>query len=327
LNALQPLDSDLAGSSTVDHGDYFAGIWDTNVVGGRLYGVPWYVDTRLLFYRRDLLAQAGFSAPPKSWQELERMLAAVKARVGPDRYAILLPLNEFEPLLMLALQQDEPLLREDGRWGNFESAGFRRALEFYLEMFRRGWAPPLANSEVSNVWNEFGRGYFSFYLSGPWNIGEFKRRLPAEKQDTWMTAPLPGPNGPGPSIAGGSSLAVFSASHNKPAAWQLIEYLSQPAVQRRFHELTGDLPPRRASWAEAPLADDIYARAFRDQLERVKPAPKVPEWERIANEIRLVAERAVHGELSVDQAVKELDRRTDRILEKRRWLLGRGAGG
>ncbi len=327
LNALQPLDPYLAGSSTIDHSDYFTGIWDTNVVGGKLYGVPWYVDTRLLFYRRDLLAQAGFSAPPKSWQELYQMLAAIKGRVGPDRYSILLPLNEFEPLLMLALQQDEPLLREDGRWGNFESGGFRQALEFYLGMFQRGWAPPLTNSEVSNVWNEFGRGYFSFYISGPWNIGEFKRRLPAEKQDTWMTAPLPGPNGPGASIAGGSSLAVFSASRNKPAAWQLIEYLSQPAIQRRFHELTGDLPPRRTSWADGPIADDIYARAFRDQLERVKPAPKVPEWERIANEMRVVAERAVHGELSVDQAVKELDARADRILEKRRWLLGRGAGG
>ena len=198
LNALQPLDSYVAGSSTVDPGDYFAGIWDTNVVAGKLYGVPWYVDTRLLFYRRDLLAQAGFSAPPKSWQELYQMLAAIKGRVGPDRYSILLPLNEFEPLLMFALQQDEPLLREDGRWGNFESGGFRQALEFYLGMFQRGWAPPLTNSEVSNVWNEFGRGYFSFYISGPWNIGEFKRRLPAETQDTWMTARCPGRMAPAP---------------------------------------------------------------------------------------------------------------------------------
>ena len=35
---------------------YFAGIWDTNVVDGMPYGIPWYVDTRVLFYRRDLLA-------------------------------------------------------------------------------------------------------------------------------------------------------------------------------------------------------------------------------------------------------------------------------
>jgi multiple sugar transport system substrate-binding protein len=74
------------------------------------------------------------------------------------------------------------------------------------------------------------------------------------------------------------------------------------------------------------LADDVYARAFREQLERVKPAPKVPEWERIANELRLVAERTVHGQISVDEAAAELDARTDRILEKRRWILSRRGG-
>ena len=327
LGALEPLDRYVAASPTVEHGDYFVGIWDTNVVNGALYGVPWYVDTRLLFYRRDLLARAGFAAPPRSWPEWTRMLAAIQARASPGAYAILLPLNEFEPLLALALQQDESLLRDDGRWGNFQSDGFRRTLELYVEMFRRGWAPPVTNSQLSNVWNEFGRGSFTFYISGPWNIGEFKRRLPPSQQGTWMTAPLPGPQGPGASIAGGSSLVVFRASRNKVSAWRLIEYLSQPAVQSRFHERTGDLPPRRSAWRDASLFGDIHARAFREQLERAKPAPRVPEWERIATEMRLVAERAAHGELSVERAARELDARADRILEKRRWLLARGGRG
>ena len=323
LNALAPLDRYIAGSPTVVADDYFAGIWDTNRVDGHVYGVPWYVDTRLAFYRRDLLERAGFAAPPRSWDEWRRMLAAIQTHAGPDRQAILLPLNEFEPLVALALQQDETLLREDGRWGNFGSAGFRRALAFYVEMFQRGWAPILVSAAVSNVWTDFGRGRFAFYVSGPWNIGELRRRLPAEQQDTWMTAPLPGPHGPGASIAGGSSLVVFRASRHQAAAWRLIEFLSQPAVQRRFHALTGDLPPRRTTWADPALADDVHARAFREQLERVKPAPKVPEWERIANEIRVVAERAVRGALSVEQAARELDARANRILEKRRWMLAR----
>ena len=45
---------------------------------------------------------------------------------------------------------------------------------------------------------------------------------------------------------------------------------------------------------------------------------KVPVGSRV-----LVVERAVHGELSVDQAVRQLDARADQILEKRRWLLAR----
>ncbi|HUH94496.1 MAG TPA: sugar ABC transporter substrate-binding protein [Casimicrobiaceae bacterium] len=325
LHALEPLDARVKGSTAIESGDYFSGIWDTNVIDGRLYGLPWYVDTRLLFYRRDLLAQAGFDAPPRSWDDWQRMLAAIKAHAGPDRYGVLLPLNEFEPLLVLALQQPDPLLVDDGTRGNFESAGFKRTLAFYVGMFRRGYAPPLTNAEISNVWNEFARGYFVFYITGPWNIGEFKRRLPAALQQSWMTAPLPGPDGPGASIAGGSSLVLFARSRVKDAAWQWLEYLSRPEVQARFHELTGDLPPRRTTWNQGALAADPYARAFRDQLERVKPAPNVPEWERIATEMRLVAERAVDGRLTVDQAAAELDARADRILEKRRSLLARRA--
>ena len=52
----------------------------------------------------------------------------------------------------------------------------------------------------------------------------------------------------------------------------------------------------------------------------------MPEWERIATEMRLVVERVVHGDLAAERAPDELDARADRILEKRRWLLDRKAG-
>jgi len=327
LGALEPLDQRVQASPDIDARDYFPGIWDTNRVQGRLFGVPWYVDTRLLFYRRDLLAQAGFAAPPRTWDEWMQMLAAVKRLVGPERYAILLPLNEYDPLVALALQQNEPLLREDGRFGNFRSEGFRRTWRFYLSMYEQRLAPPASSNEIANVWNEFARGYFSFYISGPWQIGEFRRRLPAALQSAWATAPLPGPHGPGASIAGGSSLVLFRRSRRKDAAWQLVQYLSRPAVQQRFHAITGNLPPRRSVWDHAVLAQDVPTLAFRDQLERVVPLPKVPEWERIATELRVIVERVVHGDVPADLALAELDARVDTMLEKRRWLLDRRAGG
>jgi multiple sugar transport system substrate-binding protein len=118
---------------------------------------------------------------------------------------------------------------------------------------------------------------------------------------------------------------VFRRSQAKDAAWQLIEYLSRPDVELRFRAMTGDLPPRRSAWRDPALAADAHARAFRDQLERVKPTPKVPEWERIADEMRNVAERAARGQWTVDEAAHELDARANRILEKRRWVLARAA--
>ena len=326
LDALEPLDPGVRASRQLDLSDYDAGILDTNRIDGRPYGVPWYVDTRLLFYRRDLLAAAGFDAPPRDWDEWVRMLTAVKRRVGPDRYAIVLPLNEYEPFVALWLQQGEPLLRDGGRFGNFRSDGFARTLRLYLSMFERRLAPPVAHSEIANLWHEFARGYFSFFVSGPWQMGELRRRLPPELQSAWMTAPLPGPTGPGASIAGGSSLAIFRRSRRKAEAWRLVEFLSRPEVQQEFYRLTGDLPARRSAWAPA-LAQDPRAQAFRDQLTRARAVPKVPEWERIATELRLVLERVVRGELPAAGVAEELDARADRILEKRRWMLDRRAQG
>jgi multiple sugar transport system substrate-binding protein len=323
VGALMPLGPMVNVSDAVKPDDYFPGIWDTNLIGDTLYGVPWYVDTRLIFYRRDLLAKAGFDHPPRNWAEWEHQLTAIKAMAGPSRYSILLPLNEFEPLVSFGLQQAEPLLRDGGRYGNFESAGFKDALNFYVNIFRNGWAPLAANTQISNVWTEFARGFFSFYVSGPWNIAEFKARLPEDLRDAWATATLPGPNGPGASIAGGSSLVIFNSSPHKLAAWRLIEYLSRAEVQSRFYELVGDLPPRRMSWENPIFTNDPYTAAFREQLERARPTPKVPEWERIATEIRLIGEQLAHGELSVNEAAADLDGRTNVILAKRRWMLDR----
>ncbi|GIV62405.1 MAG: sugar ABC transporter substrate-binding protein [Rhodothermaceae bacterium] len=324
LGALEDLTPWIDGTDGVDSTAYFPGIWETNVIDGAVYGIPWYVDTRLLFYRTDLLAQAGFDHPPRTWDEWTTMLAALKRQAGSDRYAILLPVNEFEPPIILALQQPDPMLRDGGRYGNFESPGFRRAFTFYTDMFRHGWAPKVANTQVPNVWQEFARGYFTFYITGPWNIGGFRERLPAAVQDDWMTAPMPGPGTwPGTSVAGGSSLVMFRDAAHKPEAWALIAYLSRPETQVRFHELLGNLPARREAWDDSVLIANPYARAFREQLAHVKPTPKVPEWERIATLIRTYAEAVVFGRMTVDRALAALNRDVDALLEKRRWMLAR----
>ena len=325
LDALAPLDSLLAGSRAIERDDFFRGIWETNVIDDTLYGVPWYVDTRVLFYRRDILAEAGYPEPPTTWGEWRDAMEAVKADMGPGQYPLLLPSNEWPPLIIFGMQAGSPLLRDSGRYGDFSGARFRRAFEFYVSLFRDGLAPVLSNTEVSNLYQEFARGNIAMYMTGPWNIGEFSRRLPPELQDDWMTAPLPGPGGPGISMAGGSSVVVFRSSRHIGEAWKLIEFLSQPEQQVRFYELSGDLPAQREAWQDSILAGNPYAGAFRRQLERVEPLPKVPEWEQIATRSFERGEEAVRGQATIEETLRALDRDVDRILEKRRSLLARGS--
>lgn len=322
LGALEPLQAhaDAAGLRAAD---YFDAIWRTNQVDGVLYGLPWYVDTRLLFYRSDLFERAGVTRMPEDWAGFVLALDALQ-RHGVA-HPLLLPLPEFEPLLALALQQDEPLLRDGDRYGNFRSAGFRRALAFYLERFARGHAPYLTGNQIANLWQEFGRGTFAAYISGPWNIGELDRRLPSALHGRWGTAPLPGPHGPGASTAGGASLVIFRRARRQAEAMQVLAFLSRPETQLRLHALTGNLPPRRATWALAPLAGERRAAAFAQQLERAKASPAVPEWERIAQEMQLFATRAQRFGTPVDEVAAALDARVDGFLEKRRWMLARAA--
>lgn len=327
LGALEPLDGRVRRSAVVNPADYFSGIWDTNVVEGVVYGIPWYVDTRLLFYRTDLLAAVGFPRPPRTWSEWVEAMRRIKAHGGPGHFGALLPVDEYEQPVIFGRQLGADLLRDGGRYGDFQSPAFRQAAGFYVGLYRSGLAPILANAQIANVYQGFARGDYAFYITGPWNVGEFRRRLPPEMQGKWNTAPLPAPDGsrdwPGVSVAGGASLAVFRGAAHPEEAWKVIEYLSEPAVQIRFHDLCGDLPPRASAWAAPSLAGDPQTRAFREQLQRVAPAPKVAEWEQIAAQIWQGLEPAIRGQEHVDDALTDLDHRVDQILEKRRSVLAR----
>jgi len=326
LRALSPLDPGLAPLG-VTREKFFGGIWDTNVLDGVAYGVPWYVDTRLLFYRKDLLARAGYSSMPTTWEGWRECLRAIKARGGPKRYGIFLPTNEWMSPVVLGLQAGSPLLADGGTRGAFRAPEYRRAFEFYVSMFHDGLAPAIGFNEIANKYQELERGTFAMMVTGPWELGEFARRLPDSLQSQWSTAVMPGPDGPGASFAGGSSLVVFHGSKHPAEAWALVEFLSRPEQQVRFWRLTGDLPARREAWADSGLAADERTRTFGDQLQRTVPCPMVPEWEEIATRVYEQADRAIRGVVPADTALADLDRIVDRLLEKRRWLAARRAAG
>ncbi len=291
LDAVTPVDDLVAA----DRDDFFAGILDTNVVDGRTWGVPWYADTRLLFYRADLARAAGVAEPPATWAAW-----------------------------LDALAHGARLLRDDDTRGDFASPAARDAFGFYVDLFRRGFARRDAATQVTNVYQDFAAGRFTYWITGPWNLGELAHRLPPALADAWSTAPMPAPvpGAPGVSVAGGASLVVSRGTSEPELARALVRHLADPATACRLYALDGDLPARRSAWTACGIAADARAAAFLRQLQSVVATPKIPEWERIATRLTHYLELAVRGDLDLDAALAALDRDVDAILEKRRSLRG-----
>ncbi len=326
LNSITPMNKWIEKSASIKKENFFEGIWDTNIIDSIVYGIPWYVDTRVLFYRKDIFQRAGYDHSPKTWEELFDLSRKIKALFpNEDKYAIYLPTNEWAPFVIFGLQAGSDILKEKNTRGDFNSKEFKEAFN-YLVKFHKERLAPIGISQVTNVYQAFADEYFSMYISGPWNIPEFKKWMKGDLTDKWSTAPLPAykDNYPGVSLAGGSSLVIFNNSQHKEEAWKLIEYLSRPHIQIEFYKLLNDLPSIKEAWNDPILKDDPYMKAFYEQFFHVVATPKVPEWEQIAfSKVQQYAELAARNALTVDEALKQLDNDVDRILEKRRWLQSR----
>ncbi|MBU1298702.1 MAG: sugar ABC transporter substrate-binding protein [Bacteroidetes bacterium] len=325
LNAIEDLNPWIEKSSIVKKENYFEGIWDTNVMDGVPYGIPWYVDTRVMFYRKDILEQAGYKNPPATWDEwFDASLKIIQLAGGKEKYAVLLPTNEWVPFVVTGLQNGSTLLKDDNRYGDFSGEKFMKAFEFVMRFYEKKLAP-VGITQVTNIYQGIAEGFFAMYITGPWNIGEFQKRMPPALQDKWMTAPLPGPdkNTPGVSLAGGASLVIFRNSTKKEQAWKFIEYLSAVQRQLEFYKVTGNLPAVEEAWNDTLFRNNVYVKAFYEQFKHVVPTPKIPEWEQIAMKVQQYAEFASAQKMSVTQALAELDKDVNIILEKRRWMLNR----
>ncbi|HEY6951685.1 MAG TPA: sugar ABC transporter substrate-binding protein [Bacteroidota bacterium] len=328
LNALEPLDEYARRSSTLRLDDFFEGVLKTNVIDSVLYGIPWYVDTRVIFYRKDLLNGVGYDAPPATWDETLRLCDALQRKArskGIVRYPIFLPTSEWVPAIILGMQAGGDLLKDDRTAGNFSGPDFKKAFMLLAKFYQMQYSPS-GQQLITNLYNSFSEGLITMYITGPWNIGEFSRRLPQNLQGEWMTAPMPSMDEhfPGASLPLGTSLVVFRASKKKAEAWKFIEYLASTKQSIAFYKITGSLPPRKSAWEDTTLSANRYVQAFYKQLQRLDPLPPVPEWEQIVIKLQLYVEYIATNTLTVDEALRRFDAEVNQMLAKRRWLVEKG---
>ncbi|WP_139129202.1 extracellular solute-binding protein, partial [Paenibacillus nuruki] len=94
--------------------NFFKGAQQTMTYNDQLVGIPWYIDTRVLFYRADLLKQVGYNEPPKTWAELKDAATKLAAR-GNGNYGILLDSQDQVFTLPFAWENGSEVISSDNK--------------------------------------------------------------------------------------------------------------------------------------------------------------------------------------------------------------------
>ncbi|HVH93454.1 MAG TPA: sugar ABC transporter substrate-binding protein [Nocardioidaceae bacterium] len=296
----------------VDQNAFYPGGWKSTVVGDTSYGVPWYVETRVLYYRTDLAKKAGWDHAPKTWDELQKFAADLK-KAGVKYPVSLQPgqTGSWQSVLPFAWSNGAQVANAAGTDYTIDSPEMTEALDYYKSFFDKGYSQTRM-LDPGELENGFAKGTYGSFISGPWHIGLVEDA--GLTPDKYTVAPLPGKDSsPGTSFTGGGDLAVFKDAKNRDGAWKLVKWLSQPPTQQKWYETLKDLPAVKGAWQSGTLADDPQLQVFGSQLDKAEAPPAVPTWEQVAAVIDANVEKAVKGKMPPKEAVADMQQQASSI--------------
>lgn len=155
----------------IDSGKFFEGAQETTVVDGVSYAVPWYVETRLVYYRTDIAEAAGVTEPPTSWEGLKEMAAAMQEQDGVDYGISIQPggTGSWQTVLPFMWSNGGAVVNDDVTEFTFDTDENAEALAYYQSFFTEG----IANDAPSQGTTEqdFVSGSVPMFISGPWMMG------------------------------------------------------------------------------------------------------------------------------------------------------------
>ncbi|WP_318219044.1 ABC transporter substrate-binding protein [Streptomyces sp. SCL15-6] len=283
---------------------------DTATYDGQLYAVPYVTNAGLLLYRKDVLAKEGLP-PPRTWAELEKDARTIAPKYGLDGYAgQLLP---YEGLTVNAAEAvysaGGTILGDEGRRVTVDSVAAREGIGFLVRGVREGWIPKQALTYKEEESRQaFQDGHLLFLRNWPYAY------VAASAKDSSVAGKvgvvrLPGPDGPGTSVLGGSNLAVAAHARHPDSAARLIAYLTSEPAQRQV--LTrGAMPPVRASLYQTPalIRQFPYLPVLRTAVLSAAPRPKSPRYDQVSLVVQAVVHDTLTGHETPAAAVRRLAR-------------------
>ncbi|WP_223160741.1 extracellular solute-binding protein [Salinispora cortesiana] len=245
---------------------------------GRMLSVPWISDTRVLFYRTDILTEQGLGEPPATWEQLRAYATKLAAR-GKGAYGYHIPQWDVPLPVQFIWQAGGDVTDASGKI-NLDTPEFRRAVDFYLSFYADDLVPIASDFDQTQG---FVSGATPMLISGPYLATALTEQAP-ELAGKWAVARLPGAEA-STALYAGSTLGVFSNSTKTEASIQLLSYLTDPETQLRWYALNGELPAVTAALNDPALAADPFVRVYVEQLADARPLPVSSAWDPIGQKM------------------------------------------
>jgi multiple sugar transport system substrate-binding protein len=298
--------------TSIDKSSFFAGAQKTTEVGGTSFGVPWYVETRLVYYRKDLAAKAGITTLPTDWAGLKAMAQAMQTKAGAKWGIDLQPGGQgsWQSVLPFAWSNGAEVATADQKKYTFDTPETTEAVQYWQSYF----TDKIAAKELPKDSRapSFVSGTVPMFISGPWEMGGIEKLGGAGFKDKYGVMPMPMKK-TATSFVGGSDLVVFKSSKNRDSAWKFVKWLSDPKTQVKFYALSTDLPSVKSAWTDPSLTADPKLAVFGKQLEDAKAPPATATWEQVAAAFDTEMEKVAKSGLAPAAALKAAQTQADSI--------------
>jgi len=301
--------------------EYLDGSILANTYGGGIHGVPLFIDSGILYFRKDLLEKYGYT-PPDTWQEMVEQAARIVAgekKEGQDMYGFSGQFKQYEGLVCDMMEyilsnRGSILEPETGRPG-IDGPRAVEAVRFVRDRIIGNAAPRgvLTYQEPESL-DLFIQGKAVFHRNWPyaWEVSNNPERSKvAGKVGISRLPHFPG--GKSFSTLGGWQLGISAYSTNKEAAWRFVRFLSSERMQKFIALRAGLAPTRKALYEDGEIlaAYPQFSR-MREVFLTAWPRPRTPLYPALSHVLqryfsRSISEPGLDLEKEAARAAREME--------------------
>jgi sorbitol/mannitol transport system substrate-binding protein len=335
-NWLEPM-KDLPADYDVE--DIFPAVRQGLSVNDTLYALPFYGESTVTYYRKDLFQQAGLTMPEKpTWTQLGEFADKLTDK-GNDQYGMCLrgKAGWGENIALLSTMANSFGARWfDEKWrAQLTSPEWTAAANFYVDTLKKNGPPGVSSNGFNETLALFNSGKCAIWVDAS-VAGSFTTDKEQSKVvDSVGFAPAPvEKTDKGSSWLYAWSLAIPTSSKHKEAAKAFITWATSKAYIQLVTEKDGitNVPPgtRQSTYSDAYLKAAPFAAVTLQMMKHADPVHPsiqavpytgiqyvtIPEFQAIGTSVGKLFSAALTGQMSVDQALTAAQTSTERDMKR-----------